>query len=158
MNKYMFSLAILAMITTTVTGMASVNKKCTNAVHKSKPGKIIHTESLTLKGRLIHEFIVLDKKSRKWEIMCDAKRGKVIEIERKSGKSKAFKKKAKVSEKKAKKTALKSHPGKVIKVEYEMVSNRKPIYEIAIRGKNKKITKVEVSAVSGKIVEVTFNK
>ena len=158
MKKHILSLAILAIITTPITATAKVSKKCTSAALKKKPGKVTHTESLTLKGRLIHEYVIVDKKGRKWELMCDAKRSKIIEVERKLSKaSKAFKKKAKISEAKARKIALKRRSGKITKVEYELVNNRTPIYEIAIKSKGKE-TKVEVSAVTGKIVEVTVTK
>ena len=163
MKKHILNLAILAIIAIIATPMTviakgKVSKECTSAALKAKPGKVTHTESLTLRGRLIYEYVIRDKKGRKWELMCDAKKSKIIEVERKTSKaSKAFKKRAKISEEKARKIALKRRSGKITKVEYELVNNRTTIYEIAIKSKGRE-TKVEVSAVTGKIVEVTVTK
>lgn len=78
--------------------------------------------------------------------MCDASTSKVF-----SPFSKGFREKAKVTEEYALKIALKSFPGKI-------EENTQSTYEIDIMSKCGVETKVEVDAVTGKIIEVSTEK
>ena len=76
-----------------------------------------------------------------WDIECDAKTGKVTEVEQEvKADDEKFKALAKVSEADAKATALAKHPGTVVEVEYELEPDGKASYD----------------ATTGKIVETSY--
>lgn len=162
MKTYIRNIAIVAAITMPLTAMAAQESidKCIESIEKVKQGKLQKLESLDVNGKTIYEFEVADINGFEWELMCDAATGKVIEIESEvsSTLSKGFKEKAKVTEEDALKIALKSYPGKVEEVEYEIEENMQPTYEIDIMGKDGVETKVEVDAITGKIIEVSIEK
>ena len=87
--------------------------------------------------------------------MCDADSGKITEKESEvtSSNSQAFKKNLKVSLKEAEVIALKSYPGKIREVEYEVEENGASSYEIDIVNDKGIQTKVEVDAATGNIIE-----
>jgi uncharacterized membrane protein YkoI len=162
MKTYIRNIALVAAITMPITAMAGQQAidKCIESIEKVKKGNILKLESLGVNGKTIYEFEVADQNGFEWELMCDAATGKVIEIESEvdSPKSKAFSEKAKITEEDALKIALKSYPGKVEEVEYEIEENGEPTFEIDIMGKNGVETKVEVDAITGKIIEVSIEK
>jgi uncharacterized membrane protein YkoI len=90
-----------------------------------------------------------------WEFMCNAKTGKITEqeTEANSATDESFKKLMKVSEDDAKATALKAHAGTITEVEYEIEANGNPSYEFDIISDKGVETKVEVDAISGKVIE-----
>lgn len=98
---------------------------------KAKSGAILKLESLDVKGKTIYEFEVADNNGFEWELMCDIATGKIIETEGEvsSPESKSFKDKARITEEDVLKIALKSYPGKVKEVEYEIEENNAPTYE-----------------------------
>ena len=150
------TMAVLASPVTAIAANQAIDQ-CIESVKKAKKGVIVKLESLTVKGKTIYEFEVADNNGLEWELMCDTSTGKIIETESEasSPNSKSFKEKAKVTEENALKIALKSYPGKVKEVEYEIEENNTPTYEIDILGENGVETKVEVNAVSGEIIEVS---
>lgn len=149
----------MAVLASPVTAMAENQAidQCIESVKKAKSGAILKLESLDVKGKTIYEFEVADNNGFEWELMCDIATGKIIETEGEvsSPESKSFKDKARITEEDALKIALKSYPGKVKEVEYEIEENNAPTYEIDILGKNGIETKVEVDAVSGEIIEIS---
>ncbi len=104
-----------------------------------------------------YEFEIKDAKGSEWEFMCDAKTGKITEMESEVGSvdDDAFKKNAKVTEKEAVDIALKAHPGTVHEIEYEIEENGDASYEIDIVNDKGVETKVEVNAANGKLIEVS---
>lgn len=157
MTKYIIvTMAILASPLTATAANQAIDQ-CIESVKQAKSGVILKLESLDIKGKTIYEFEVADDNGFEWELMCDPETGKIIETEAEvaSAESKSFKDKAKITEEDALKIALKSYPGKVKEVEYEIEENNNPTYEIDILGKNGVETKVEVDAVSGKVIEVS---
>lgn len=160
MKTYIRNIAIVAAITMPITVMAGQQAidKCIASIEKVKKGKLQKLESLEVDGKTIYEFELADENGFEWELMCDVATGKVIEIESEvsSPQSKGFREKAKVTEEDALKIALESYPGKIEEVEYEIEENMEPTYEIDIIGKNGVETKVEVDAITGKIIEVSI--
>lgn len=130
-------------------------ESCVAAIQKQKPGAFLKLEKLKVAGQPVYEFEVKEQAGTEWEFMCSAKSGKIIETETEadSAESPAFKDKAKVSEADASATALKAYPGKIEEVEYEIESNGDVSYEFDILSDKGVETKVEVDAVSGKIIE-----
>ncbi|MDO9423047.1 MAG: PepSY domain-containing protein [Methylobacter sp.] len=130
---------------------------CIAAIQKQKTGEFIKLEKLDVAGKTFYEFEIRDPQGIEWEFMCDAKTGKITETESEvsSVDNEAFKKNAKVAEKEAIATALKAHPGTVQEVEYEIEDNGDASYEFDIINDKGVETKVEVSAATGKIIEVS---
>lgn len=95
-----------------------------------------------------------------WEFMCDVETAKIFETESEveSVNSQAFKSKMKVTEEDAKIIALKSHPGIIEEVEYEIEENGDASYEFDIVNSKGVETKVEVDAATGKIIEVAIEE
>ena len=128
---------------------------CIKNIEKLNNGEITKLEALSMNGKSIFEFEVINSAGKEFEYMCDAKTSKIIETETEvdSADDKLFSK-AKISLTKAIEIATKAYPGKVVEVEFEIESNGAPTYEIDIMGKKGVETKVEVDAISGKIIEV----
>jgi uncharacterized membrane protein YkoI len=108
------------------------------------------------KGAALLELEVRDAQGKEWDLTCDEKSGKIIEVEQEvaSATDPAFQAKAKVTEDEARKTALAAHPGTVVEVEYEIEANGAASYELDIQptsGTGE--IKVEVDAATGKLVE-----
>lgn len=128
---------------------------CMAAVQKQQTGDVIKLEKLNVEGKTVYELEVKDDKGMEYEFMCDANSGKIIEKETEvqSATDEAFKKLATVTEEEAKATALKAHAGKITEVEYEIEANGNPSYEFDIINDKGAETKVEVDAITGKIIE-----
>ncbi len=99
---------------------------------------------------------VRDADGNEWEFECSAKDARILEMEREldSAEDPLFNKNMKVSEADAKKTATDLYPGTVEEVEYEIETNGDPSYEFDIVDSDGTEWKIEVSAATGKIVEV----
>jgi len=128
---------------------------CVAAVQKQQAGSLIKLEKLSVANKSFYEIEVKDSKGMEWEFMCNAKTGKITEqeTEANSATDDAFKKNAKVTEDDAKATALKAHAGTITEIEYEIEANGNPSYEFDIINDKGAETKVEVDAISGKIIE-----
>jgi uncharacterized membrane protein YkoI len=131
---------------------------CIKVVKQSKPGYIIKLEKLNVAGKGVYEIEVADVNRGEWEFMCEANTGKIIEQESEvtDAKSQAFKKNVKVTEEDAGAIALKSNPGKIQEVEYEVEDNGGSSYEFDIINDKGVETKVEVDAATGKIIETAI--
>lgn len=128
--------------------------KCVKAALSVHDGKIVKVEFKSENKAPVYEFDIESADGTAWDIECNAKTGKVIEVEEEVKADDArFKALAKVTEADAKATALAAFPGKVVETEYELESDGKASYEFDILGANNKETKVEVDATTGKIVE-----
>ncbi|MCS3903636.1 putative membrane protein YkoI [Methylohalomonas lacus] len=133
-------------------------EKCLKTVSKIKPGDFVKVEylSFTDEGVPAYEVEVRDADGNEWEFECSAKDARILEMEREvdSAEDPLFNKSMKVSEADAKKTATDLYPGTVKEVEYEIEANGDPSYEFDIVDSDGTEWKIEVSAVTGKIVEV----
>lgn len=131
--------------------------KCVKAALAAKEGTIVKTEFKTEKKVGVYEFDIEGADGKAWDVECDAKTSKIIEIEEEVKADDArFKAAAKVSEADAKATALAAHPGTVVETEYEIEADGKASYEFDILEADKEEIKVEVDATTGKIVEVSY--
>ncbi len=131
---------------------------CIKAAKQAKPGYILKLEKLNISGKGVYEIEVSDVNRGEWEFMCEADTGKIIEQESEvtDAKSQAFKKNVKVTEEDAAAIALKSTPGKIQEVEYELEDNGGSSYEFDIINDKGVETKVEVDAATGKIIETAI--
>ena len=133
--------------------------KCTKAALSKHEGTIVKVEFKSEKKRGVYEFDIESADGTAWDIECDAKSGKITEIEQEVKADDAkFKALAKVSEADAKATALAAHPGTVVEVEYELEPDGKASYEFDITEADKEEIKVEVDGTTGKIVEVAYEE
>lgn len=133
--------------------------KCVKAALSKHEGKIVKTEFKSENKKGVYEFDIESADGTSWDIECDAKSGKVTEIEQEVKADDAkFKALAKVSEAEAKATALAAHPGTVVETEYELEADGKASYEFDILEADKEEIKVEVDATTGKIVEVSYEE
>ncbi len=131
--------------------------KCVKAALTAHEGKIVKLETKSENKKPTYEFDVESADGTAWDIECDAKSGKITEIEQEVKADDAkFKALAKVSEADAKATALAAHPGSVVETEYELEPDGKASYEFDILEADKEEIKVEVDATTGKIVEVSY--
>jgi uncharacterized membrane protein YkoI len=133
--------------------------KCVKAALTKHEGKIVKTEFKSENKKGVYEFDIESADGTMWDIECDAKSGKVTEIEQEVRADDAkFKAAAKVTEAEAKATALAAHPGTVVETEYELEADGKASYEFDILEADKEEIKVEVDATTGKIVEVSYEE
>ncbi|AKR43146.1 PepSY domain-containing protein [Methylophilus sp. TWE2] len=131
--------------------------KCVKAALSKHDGKIVKVEAKSERKQLVYEFDVQSNDGKAWDIECNAKTGKITEIEEEvAADDERFKALAKVTEDDAKATALAAHPGKVVEVEYELEPDGKASYEFDILEADNEEVKVEVDASSGKIVETSY--
>lgn len=133
--------------------------KCVKAALTKHEGTIVKTEFKSEKKVGVYEFDIETADGKAWDVECNAKTGKVIEVEEEVKADDArFKALAKVSEADAKATALAAHPGTVVETEYELESDGKASYEFDILEGDKEEIKVEVDVTTGKIVEVSYEE
>ena len=133
--------------------------KCVKAALTKHEGKIVKTEFKSENKKGVYEFDIESADGTAWDIECDAKSGKITEVEQEVKADDAkFKALAKVSEADAKATALAAHPGTVVETEYELEADGKASYEFDILEADKEEIKVEVDATTGKIVEVSYEE
>jgi uncharacterized membrane protein YkoI len=131
--------------------------KCVKAALALHAGTIVKVEFKTEDHIGVYEFDIESADGTAWDIECNAKTGKIIEVEQElNAAHPKFKALAKVSEADAKATALAAHPGTVVETEYELESDGKASYEFDIKEADGDEYKVEVDATTGKIVETSF--
>jgi uncharacterized membrane protein YkoI len=92
--------------------------------------------------------------------MCDARTGRIFEIEQEvdSADDPLFASKAKLTEAQAIEAALAVYPGTVEEVEFEIESNGAATYEIDLITENGKEYKIEVDAASGELIEMAVER
>jgi uncharacterized membrane protein YkoI len=131
--------------------------KCVKAALVAKEGTIVKVEFKSENKVGVYEFDIESADGKAWDVECNAKTGKILEVEEEVKADDAkFKAAAKVSEADAKATALAAHPGTVVETEYEIEADGKASYEFDILEADKEEVKVEVDAATGKIVEVSY--
>jgi len=130
-------------------------EQCLHAAVKEHAGTVVKLELRIAKGVPTYEFDIESPDGRAWDIGCDARTGKITEIEEEvpSATAPAFAAKMKVGEDQARQTALARHAGEVVEVEYEIESDGRATYEFDIRGTDGKEHKVEVDATTGEVTE-----
>ncbi len=162
MRHTILSSALIIAACSTVNAYATDKgiEKCIASIQKQKQGDLIKLEKLNSAGKAIYEFELRDANGFEWEFMCDVNSGKIFEIESEvsSADSIAFKRKMRVTEDDAKAIALKAYPGVIQEVEYEIENNGDPTYEFDIVNRKGVETKVEVNAITGKIIEVSIEE
>lgn len=127
---------------------------CLKAALAKHAGEVQTLEAEIEKGKPIYEFDIRGKDGKEWEVECDAKSGKITEIEEEvTADDERFKAKAKVSLEDAKKAALAVHAGEVIETEYSIEASGNPSYEFDIKTADGKEWEVEIDAVTGKLEE-----
>ena len=135
---------------------------CLKAASAIKDGYYAKVEYLTLteRGVKTFEIEIHDNEGVEWELMCDISNGRIYELEREvaSADDPLFKRHMKVNEEQAAKTATELYPGKLVHTEYEIESDGSASYEFDIYERPGTTYKVEVSAETGKIVEVAIEK
>lgn len=137
-------------------------ENCLNAVKAIRAGSFIKVEYLGFadEGGTAYEIELRDADGKEWEFECDAASGRIIEIEQEvdSPNDPLFKRKMKISESEARKTATELYPGTIEEVEYEIEANGAASYEFDIVDKYGVEFKIEVDATSGEIVEMQIEK
>jgi uncharacterized membrane protein YkoI len=160
MNKKIVVIALASAFLSTLAyaGDAHTGKMetCMKAALAKHPGEVLTLEAEIENGKPIYEFDIKGKDGKEWEVECDAKSGKVTEVEQEvaSADDPTFKSKAKITQEDAKKIALAKYPGEVVDAEFSIESDGNPSYEFDIKTKDGKEWEVEVDAVTGKILEV----
>jgi uncharacterized membrane protein YkoI len=135
---------------------------CLNAANEVVPGSFVKAEFLDPSAENIpaYEIEVRDAKGHEWELMCDARTGRIFEIEQEvdSADDPLFAGKATLTEAQAVEAALTVYPGTVEEVEFEIESDGSATYEIDVITENGKEFKIEVDAASGAIIEMSVER
>lgn len=127
---------------------------CMKAAQAKHPGFIQTLEAEIENGKPIYEFDIRTQDGKEWEVECNAKTGKIIEIEEEvAATDPRFKDKAKLSFEDAKKAALAIHDGEVLETETAIEADGSISYEFDIKTANGKEMEVEIDAVTGKLDE-----
>lgn len=160
MKKSILATLLASSVVLPSVAMAGGIDTCVNAVQASKEGQLIKLEALTKNGEDIYAIELVDVKGQEWEFTCDAASGKIVylESEVETAANPSFNKLANLDEAKAVSIALAAFPGEVEEVEFELKSDGQPVYEVDIESETGVETKIEVSAVDGKILETATEK
>ncbi len=171
MSKHTFANIVLAstlVFVTTVSIVLAEHHKiaglenCLNAASMIKAGDFTKVEFLnpSAEGVPTYEIEVRDSNGTEWEFKCNAKTGHIYEIEQEvdTRADKRFAKEKIVSEEQARATVLEIYPGEIREREYEIESNGNATYEFDVVDPDGTEFKVEVDAVSGKIIEVAVEQ
>ena len=132
---------------------------CMNAALQARAGHIKELAMELENGVPLYEFEIKATDNKVWEVTCNAMTGTVAEIEEEVEDASEqvlkakFEQAAKISEARAKDIALNAHPGQVLEVERELEATEGPVYEVKVKTVSKELS-IEVSAITGKIVEV----
>ncbi|MCX4189147.1 PepSY domain-containing protein [Methylophaga sp. OBS3] len=152
---------ILALLATTSVQAEAFDKTkdsfeiCMQGVLLEKPGQIVKVEKKLEDGMYVYEFDVRGDGGLDWDIECVQATGEVWEVEQKVQNPNApiFKSKVKIGEKAAGKIALKTYPGIIREVDYEIESDGTAVYEFDIDTTDGREMNVEINATTGEIVE-----
>ncbi len=127
---------------------------CMKAALAKYPGAVVSLEAEIENKKSIYEFDIKGADGKEWEVECDAKTGKITEVEEEvDAKDQRFASKAKLSLEDAKKAALAAVPGEVIENETSIEADGSLSYEFDIKTKDGKEIEVEIDAVTGKVQE-----
>lgn len=130
-------------------------EQCLQSALAVHAGTVVKLEMKMEQGVPTYEFDIESPDGRAWDIECNARTGKITEVEEEvaSAAAPGFASKVKVAEGQARQTALARHPGEIIEVEYEIEPDGAASYEFDILGPDGREHKVEVDATTGQIVE-----
>ena len=107
--------------------------KCVKAAFAKHDGTIVKLEFKAEGKSGVYEFDIESADGTAWDVECDAKSGKVTEVEQEVKADDAkFKAATKVTEADAKATALVAHPGTVVETEYEIESDGKHLMNLTL--------------------------
>lgn len=127
---------------------------CMKAALAKHSGFVQTLEAEIENGKPIYEFDIRTADGKEWEVECDAKTGKITEIEEEVDQhDPRFKGKAKLSWEEARKIALDIHPGEVLETEFAIEADGSISYEFDIKTANGKEMEVEIDATTGKLDE-----
>ena len=164
MKMIVFSLATAALLATGTHAMAMEPMPKTNVSMETclaaaldlHPGKVKELEFGLQDGEPHYEFEILTADGRETEVECNALTGEIVEVEWENENMDldAFLEQATVSPAQARKIALRSVPGKIVKMDLETTSTGIMSYEFEVRARNGKDVDVEIDALSGKVIEI----
>jgi uncharacterized membrane protein YkoI len=129
---------------------------CLAAALDRYPGKVKELEFGLEDGEPHYEFEILTADGRETEVECSAMTGKIVEVEWENENMDldAFLENAKVSPAQAREIALRSVPGRVVKMDLETTSTGVMSYEFEVRAHNGNEVDVEIDAMSGNVIEI----
>lgn len=141
--------------------LADING-CMNAARNAKANTdFLKIEELLFRQSVIYEIEVRDPDGVVWELSCKAEGGGTIfsiTRETKSASDPFFTEGGNVSEDAALAKALEKFPGKLVETEYERRIPGNSLYEFDIINSFGQITRVEIDAVSGEIIEAVIEE
>ncbi|WP_432745848.1 PepSY domain-containing protein [Methylobacter sp. G7] len=151
---YLSSLIAIISATAIAEDNASLDA-CRKTVDDYAKGEIVKIESEQKKGQAVYEIALKAADGSQWEFKCDKATGKIVEKEQElpSADHPAFAALKKIDEAEARKIALKTYPGTITEVEYEIESDGTPTYEFDINMTDGRKMEVEIDAATGKIVK-----
>lgn len=145
---------LLMIPTSYAAGHKGQMETCLKAALAKYPGSVLSLEAEIENKKPIYEFDIKGADGKEWEVECDAKTGKITEVEEEvDANDPRFASKAKVSLEDAKKAALAAVPGEVIENETSIESDGGLSYEFDIKTRAGKEVEVEIDAVTGKVLE-----
>ncbi|WP_415891759.1 PepSY domain-containing protein [Neptuniibacter sp. PT8_73] len=160
MKKSILATLLASSVVLPSAAFADSLESCVAAIQSSKEGQLVKLEALTTNGKDVYSIELIDGQEQEWEFTCDVATGRIIyeEGEVESAADPKFQKMAKLDEAKAVSIAQAAFPGEVEEVEFELKSDGHPVFEVDIESESGAETKVEVSAVDGKILESSTEK
>ena len=158
MNKNIIALALAALFVAPVAGAAEKHtgrlETCMKAALAKHAGFVQTLEAEIEKGKAIYEFDIRTADGKEFEVECNAKSGKITEVEEEvTAEDPRFKAKAKISLEDAKKAALAIHAGEVLETEFAIEADGGASYEFDIKTASGKEMEVEIDAETGKLEE-----
>lgn len=157
-NQTIPAMTILALMTAGLFSTAAHADKhsaldvCVASAMEMHPGEIVSLRAEMEDKNHQFELDINGDDGKLWEVECDSKSGKVLEVERSvAADDKEFTSQAKVSLDAALKTVLAEYPGVLLNIEYEIEPEGEASYEFDIQAKDGQVWEVEVDAVTGKL-------
>jgi uncharacterized membrane protein YkoI len=129
---------------------------CLAAALDRHPGKVKELEFGLEDGEPHYEFEILTADGRETEVECSALTGKIVEVEWENENMDldAFLEKARITPAQAREIALRSVPGRIVKMDLETTSTGVMSYEFEVRARSGEEVDVEIDAMSGKVIEI----
>lgn len=157
MKKATHCLSILALMTAGVFSAAAYADHhengldiCVKNALEAHPGDIVSLRAEIENNNHQFELDINGDDGKMWEVECDSKTGKILEVERSVAADDAeFTSQAKISPDEALKTALAVHSGVLLNIEYEIEPEGGASYEFDIQTDDGQVWEIEVDAVTG---------
>lgn len=151
-----FTLAMI--LSTSSSAQGDPLERCLEAAAGVRSGTFVKVESIEFEKKPVYEIEIRNGNGLEHELMCDAGSGKIIEIETEVRSPSDPKFNAKIDLKSAIGIAQERFSGKVEEIEYEIEEDGQPTYEIDLVDTQGREMKIEVDAISGKIIEESVEK